>query len=270
MRALGILWMRIWFLLIPMWFLLILDNNIDDMIFVAMVVALFLIARKSKYKKSKYKKSKYKKSKSKYKKSKKYVFVIIVIEEDYPKSSSSEDGYADDYENDNFMGNAHDPYPDLDRKLGHIVDQVDDRTFHARFCETDSIVTCYLSHDLFHKNTRPLVGDLVRLEYSSGFGPRIHYIIQVIDSKIKEGSPWVWNIVLAEIKDKYEETDERIFYASLESEQVVLCKVNDYLRHAFIRDGDLVLLEVDERNRSFYKIVEILIHYDPLGRDYLN
>ena len=248
MRALGILWMRIWFLLIPMRFLLILENRISDMILMVMVVALFLIATESKPKKSK-----------------KFVFIIIVIEEDYTKSSSSEDGYFDDYENDSFMENVHDPFPDLDRKLGHIVDQVDDRTFQARFCETDSIVTCYLSHDLFHKNTRPLVGDLIRLEYSSGFGPRVHYIIQVIDSEIKERSPWVWNIVLAKIVGEDEEMGERIIYVRLEPEQLVPCKVVSYLLNAYMQDGDLVLVEVNQTNRSFYTIVEILIDYDSLN-----
>jgi hypothetical protein len=54
------------------------------------------------------------------------------------------------------------------RNLAYIVDQVDERTFQARFCETDSIVTCYLSHELFYKNIQPSVGDLIQLEYNSG------------------------------------------------------------------------------------------------------
>ena len=58
---------------------------------------------------------------------------------------------------------------------------------------------------------------------------------------------------------------ERIFYASLEPEQVVPCKVFDYLRNTLIQDGDIVLLEVNETNRSFYYIVEIIIPYDSLG-----
>lgn len=247
-RALEILWMRIWFLLIPMRCLLILENRISDMIVVVMVVALFLIATESESKKKK-----------------KIVFVIIVIEEDYTKSSSSEDGYVDDYENDNFMKNVHDPFPDLDRKLGHIVDQVDDRTFQARFCETDSIVTCYLSHDLFHKNIRPVVGDLVRLEYSSGFGLRMHYIIQVIDSEIEKGSPWVWNILLAEIVGEDDYMGERIIYVRLEPEQLVPCKVSNYLLNTYMQGGDIVLVEVNQTNRSFYKVLDIFIRYDSLG-----
>lgn len=238
-RALKILWMRIWFLLIPMWCLLILENRISDMIVVVMVmvVALFLIATEPK--------------------SKKNVFIIIVIEEDYTKSSSSEDGYIHDYENDNFMENVRDPFPDLDRKLGHIVDQVDDRTFEARFCETDSIVTCYLSHNLFHKNTRPLVGDLVRLEYGSGFGLRMHYIIEVIDSEIEKGHQWVWNILLAEIIGEYDEMVERIIYVRLEPEQLVPCKVSHYLLNTYMQGGDIALVEVNQTNKSFYMVIDI-------------
>jgi len=161
--------------------------------------------------------------------------------------------------------NVNDPFPDLDRKLAHIVDQLDYRTFQARFCETDSIVTCYLRPELYSNLTRLPTKGLVRLEYNSGFGPRVHYITQVIDSKIKEGSPRAWNTVLAEIIGEDEEMGERILYASLEPEQVVPCKVFDYLRDAFIRDGDILLLEVNETNRSFYYIVEIIIPYDSLG-----
>jgi hypothetical protein len=52
--------------------------------------------------------------------------------------------------------------------LAYIVEQIDERNFHARLCETDSIVKCYLSHELFYRNINPLVGDLVKLEYNSG------------------------------------------------------------------------------------------------------
>ena len=178
------------------------------------------------------------------------------------KNNFSEEESQSDYSDCDkyyFMDVVRYPFGDFDRKLAHIVDQVDDHTFQTRFCETDSIVTCYLSHGLF---PRPLVGGLVRLEYNSGLRPRVHYIIEVIYSKMKEGSPWVWNTVLAEIIGEYEEMDERILYVRLEPGQVVPCKMFDHLVDTFIRDGDIVLLEVNETNRSFYYIVEIIDPYD--------
>ena len=173
--------------------------------------------------------------------------------------TDSQDEYYEDENSESFMDDVYYPFRDFDRNLAHIVDQVDDHTFQTRFCETDSIVTCYLSHGLF---PRPLVGGLVRLEYNSGLRPRVHYIIEVIYSKMKEGSPWVWNTVLAEIIGEYEEMDERILYVRLEPGQVVPCKMFDHLVDTFIRDGDIVLLEVNETNRSFYYIVEIIDPYD--------
>jgi len=38
--------------------------------------------------------------------------------------------------------------------LAYIVDQVDERTFQARFCGIYLIVTCYLSHELYYQNIR--------------------------------------------------------------------------------------------------------------------
>ena len=70
--------------------------------------------------------------------------------------------------------------------LAYIVDQVDERTFQARFffyCGTDLIVTCYLSHELYYQNIRPLVGDLVKLEYNSGFRGSVHTIVEILFSK---------------------------------------------------------------------------------------
>ena len=70
--------------------------------------------------------------------------------------------------------------------LAYVVDQIDERTFQARISWTDKIVKCYLSHELFGKNTRPLVGDLIRLEYNSGLRrikKRVYYIIEVIEER---------------------------------------------------------------------------------------
>ena len=65
----------------------------------------------------------------------------------------------------------------------YIVNQIDERTFQASLSGTDWIVKCYLSHELFRENIRPLVGDLVILEYNSGLRRikrRVHHIIEVI------------------------------------------------------------------------------------------
>lgn len=102
---------------------------------------------------------------------------------------------------------------------------------------------------------------LVRLEYN--YVSLVYDIIELIDSKLtdskkKEGPPWAWNTVFAEIIGEYEDEDESIFYASLEPGQVVLCKVFDHLRNTLIQDGDIVYLEVNETDRAFYKIVEIV------------
>jgi hypothetical protein len=182
------------------------------------------------------------------------------------KNNFSEEESQSDYSDCDkyyFMDVVRYPFGDFDRKLAHIVDQVDDYTFQARFCETDSIVTCYLSDKLLDNNIQPLVGGLVRLEYLeyyTGLRSRIYYIIQVINSKIREGPPWVWYMVRAEIIEEDEEMygDERLLYAMLESEQLVLCKVKDYFLDTFFYPGDIVLLEVNETNRSFYYIFEIM------------
>jgi hypothetical protein len=110
------------------------------------------------------------------------------------------------------------------------------------------------------------VGGLVRLEYWENYGglrSGVHYIIEVINSKIREGPPWVWYIVRAEIvgEDEIMYEDERIVYAMLESEQLVPCKVKDYFVDTFFYPGDIVLLEVNETNRSFYNIFEIMDPY---------
>jgi len=65
----------------------------------------------------------------------------------------------------------------------YIVNQIDERTYQASLSGTDLIVKCYLSHELFRENIRPLVGDLVVLRYDSGLRRikrRVHYIIKVI------------------------------------------------------------------------------------------
>jgi len=73
--------------------------------------------------------------------------------------------------------------------LAYVVDQVDERTFQARLWETDSIVTCYLSHELFYRNIQPSVGDLVQLEYNSGLRDakrRVQKIVAILYSKKKQ------------------------------------------------------------------------------------
>ena len=72
------------------------------------------------------------------------------------------------------------------------------------------------------------------------------------------GSSWVWNIVVAEIIGEYEGMDERILYARLEPGQLVPCKMFDHLVDTSVGGGDLVLLEVNETNRSFYYFLQIL------------
>lgn len=67
--------------------------------------------------------------------------------------------------------------------LAYIVDQVDERTFQARFCGIYLIVTCYLSHELYYQNIRPLMGDLVKLEYNSGLRGGVHTIVEILFSK---------------------------------------------------------------------------------------
>jgi len=72
--------------------------------------------------------------------------------------------------------------------LAYVVEQIDERTFQARLCETDSIVKCYLSHKLFYHNIQPLVGDLVKLEYNSGLWnakKRVQNIVDILYSKKK-------------------------------------------------------------------------------------
>ena len=78
----------------------------------------------------------------------------------------------------------------------------------------------------------------------------------------KNGSSWVWNLVVAEIIGEYEEMDERILYARLEPGHLVPCKMFDHSVDTFVRDGDIVLLEVNETNRSFYFFLDILDPYD--------
>jgi len=79
------------------------------------------------------------------------------------------------------------------------------------------------------------------------------------DTREKNGSLWVWNIVVAEIIGDYEEID---VYAKLEPGQLVPCKMFDHLVDTFVRDGDLVLLEVNETNPSFYYFLQILNPYE--------
>ncbi|GGM27814.1 hypothetical protein GCM10010129_84710 [Streptomyces fumigatiscleroticus] len=65
----------------------------------------------------------------------------------------------------------------------YVVNQIDERTYQASLYGTNWIVKCYLSHELFRENIRPLVGDLVLLEYNSGLRRkkrRVHYIVEVI------------------------------------------------------------------------------------------
>jgi len=67
--------------------------------------------------------------------------------------------------------------------LAYIVDQVDERTFQARLFHNNVIVTCYLSHELYYRDIRPLLGDLVTLEYNSGLRGGVHTIVEIWFSK---------------------------------------------------------------------------------------
>ena len=185
------------------------------------------------------------------------------------EEESSEDS-TDSEEAALFSRNIDNFFADLvfDRVLAHIVNQVDAWTFQARFSGSNLIVMCYLRPELYSNLTRPLVGSLVRLEYnyysfgSKGYG---YYIIQVIDSNIKEGAPWRWNYVYAEVIGEDEDRGKRVVYARLlESEEVVLCQVYDYLRDTIIEKDYLVYLEVNERNRTYF-IVEIVERCDSGG-----
>ena len=190
------------------------------------------------------------------------VFLIGLIEEEGGSSEDSSDS-EDVAFRENVFHEMENYYRDLvyDRVLARIVDQVDELTFHARVCDSKLIVPCYLRPELYSNRTGPLVMGVVRLGYN--YISRVFDIIELIDTEIKEGSPWVWNILVGEIIGEDEEDDERIIYASLEPGQdvpYVLCVLCDHLRDTYIQGGDLVYLEVDETNRAFYKIFEIVEH----------
>jgi hypothetical protein len=73
--------------------------------------------------------------------------------------------------------------------MAYIVEQIDERLFLARLSETDAIVKCYLSHQLFYRNINPLLGDLVKLEYNSGLWNgkrRVQNIVDILYSKKKQ------------------------------------------------------------------------------------
>ena len=182
-------------------------------------------------------------------------------EPDFEEKGSSED--STDSENGAFWDNL---FRDLvfERVLACIINQVDSCIFQARFCGSDLIVTSYLRPELCSNLTKLVEGSLVRLEYNYSFGPRVYYIIQVINSQIKKG-PWIWNTVYAEITGEeyqYEEEDDRILHARLlESGEVVRCKVFDHLRNTMIQKRDLVYLQVNEKNRSYF-IIEIVHRYE--------
>ena len=79
--------------------------------------------------------------------------------------------------------------PITNQAYAYIVEQIDERMFQARLCDTDSIVSCYLSHELFYRNIQPLIGDLVKLEYNFGLRrakKRVQNIIEILYSKKKE------------------------------------------------------------------------------------
>jgi len=48
------------------------------------------------------------------------------------------------------------------------------------------IVTCYLSHEFYYRDIRPLVGDIVKLEYNSGLRGGVHTIVEILFSKKKQ------------------------------------------------------------------------------------
>ena len=141
MRVLEILWMRFWFLLIPMRFLLRFENSISDsdMDLLVMMEALLLriliagfvysysspkieenspkIEEKNRIKEKNLPSEESTDSKESQELVLIYIF-IERIEEDY--TEFSEEGYPQDYEKDLFMDFVHYPFRDVDLNIRYI------------------------------------------------------------------------------------------------------------------------------------------------------